>query len=733
MRKVAKMRAATWMGVCGALVLIGVVGSLAQQEDAASLLQGMLDAVDAEEPATVEGVVPEPARQEPFLLDDWEPRPLSDFIRDQKGAAASTQATSGEQVSEDEKGAGVELVAGEQEAVASEAAVAVQFEEEAVAEVDPLAEVMEAVKAASNETAVVEDHSPAEEVEAFAELAATVDEMAADVAELTELEAPTDALIMDEYEDAEVDSSGQLISVRLNKVGLEEAITLFAQLSGANIIVPELSEAAQISVNLKDVEWRPALQSILDSYNYELYQKVPGSNVYSVRRRPAGAPEPQVVETFKLQYATVPNAAKLVRELLPENAKVSEFASRNMLVVKSTESAINEIRAVLESIDKVRQQVFIESKFMELNDRAQQDLGIDWKVLQAYSAGTVGKTEQSFMSNDSRTETGNTFTDASGQRYEEAAGYIDRGQRNPGSGLFTLEGVTPTAQNVTTKTTAEILTSVLSADEFRLVLSALQENRGANVVSNPKVIVANEEKANISIVRKEPNLKQERREALNDNPDSVTYVLDPNREFFEYGIKLDVTPSINTSSNITVMINPSLTRFVRNKIAGSTTYPVIDEKSIQTVFSLASGQTAAIGGLTQATESQEERKVPVLGSIPFLGRLFSWKQTVHDQDETIIFVTVGLANTQEINADTGLPGDAELARRQVIQDRNRRVLRDRGREYYQAGEEDKLQDMMKVMQRKEQERLDRRERAGQRDAGEGVTLTEEERALISIK
>jgi len=60
---------------------------------------------------------------------------------------------------------------------------------------------------------------------------------------------------------------GNLISVRLNKVGLEEAINLFAQLSGANIIVPELTEAAQISVNLKDVEWRPALQAIIDVFN----------------------------------------------------------------------------------------------------------------------------------------------------------------------------------------------------------------------------------------------------------------------------------------------------------------------------------------------------------------------------------------------------------------------------------------------------------------------------------
>lgn len=554
---------------------------------------------------------------------------------------------------------------------------------------DPLSRVLDSVKAAEKL-----------ELESVADVENAVDAEAAT--------ATTDDIDMEAYGEDSASSSGELISVRLNKVGLEEAISLFAQLSGANIIVPELAEASQISVNLKDVEWRSALQSILDAYNYELYQKVAGSNVFSVRRRPAGAPEPQVVETFKLRYATVPNVAALVRELLPPDAKVSEFASRNMIVVKSSESSLSEVRSVLETIDTVRQQVFIESKFMELSDGAQQDLGIDWQVLKGYSAGTVGASQKTYSKNDSTSKTTSTFTDANGLPYEDASSYVNQGQRVPGSGVFTLQGVTPAIGDVATKSTAEILTSVLSADEFRLMLSALQENKGVNVVSNPKVIVANEEKANISIVRKEPNLKQERQQAMNDTPDTITFTLDTDQPFFEYGIKLDVTPSINTSSNITVQIKPSLTRKFGDKQAGDNSYPIIDEKTIETVFSLSSGQTAAIGGLTEVTDSEIERKVPLLGSIPYLGRLFSWKQTINDQRETIIFVTVGLANTMEINAETGLPEDSELARRQIIKNRNAKTLRKQGREYYEVEEDQKLDDMLKVMRRREDDRQQQR-------------------------
>ena len=546
-----------------------------------------------------------------------------------------------------------------------------------------------------------------------------------------------DDLIMRSYDEAMGSSYENLISVRLNRVGLEEAINLFAQLSGANIIVPELTEAAQISVNLKDVEWRPALQSILDTYSYELYQRVSGSNVYSVRRRPAGAPEPQVVETFALKYATVPNVAELIRALLPPEAKVSEFASRNMIVVKSTESSLNEVRAVLASIDKVRQQVFIESKFMELTDDAQKDLGIDWSVLQAYSAGTQGDTSRSSTRNNSDLRTETDLRDVSGDTYEEAGSYAENQRGGSPLAPWTLEGVTPAIRDVTTKGSTEVVTSVLTADEFRLVLSAMEQNKGVNVVSNPKIIVANEEMANISIIRKEPNLKQERQQTAGAQGgaaiDNIVFSLDEDRPFFDFGIKLDVRPSINTSSNITVAINPALTRKFGSKVAGDNSYPIIDEKSIQTVFNLASGQTAAIGGLTEVTESEEERKVPILGSIPFLGRLFSWKQTIHGQDETIIFVTVGLANTQDIDAETGMPGDAELARRQVIQDRNGRMLRDQGRQYFEAREDDRLEDMMKVMQRKERDRIEDRESALQKEAEKTAKQDAKDKKVASIQ
>jgi len=389
--------------------------------------------------------------------------------------------------------------------------------EDAVEQSNPVDSTVESVQEAEErieEAEVVMEEDSVEDETAPVEAAEEVAE-AADTSPAEE--EMIDDLGMVSYDEDAASSDEELISVRLNRVGLEEAINLFAQLSGANIIVPELAEAAQISVNLKDVEWRPALQSILDSYNYELYQKVSGSNVFSVRRRPAGAPEPQVVETFTLRYATVPNAAALVRELLPEDAKISEFASRNMLVVKSTESSLGEVRSVLASIDTVRQQVFIESKFMELSDGAQKDLGIDWQMLQGYQAGAQNLSSSSTDTRDEN-NTDRRMYDLNGNPLLELSEptFVDDGVG--GAERYQTEGATKT--KILTDTITRTTTAVLSADDLSLVLSALEESRGVNMVSNPKIIVANEEKANIAIIRKEPNLKQSREASVNNNAHS---------------------------------------------------------------------------------------------------------------------------------------------------------------------------------------------------------------------
>jgi len=147
--------------------------------------------------------------------------------------------------------------------------------------------------------------------------------------------------------------------------------------------------------------------------------------------------------------------------------------------------------------------------------------------------------------------------------------------------------------------------------------------------------------------------------------------------FFTYGITVEVTPRINTSSNITITIKPELSAkaiTAENPTGEKTapdmnTFPIIDKKSVETVFSLADGSTAAIGGLITTTDSDTTSKVPLLGDIPFLGKwLFSYKGRTKSQAEVLIFVTVRLIDPQAALDATQLPIETSLYTKQHPRD-----------------------------------------------------------------
>ncbi|MFA7256193.1 MAG: secretin N-terminal domain-containing protein [Kiritimatiellales bacterium] len=539
--------------------------------------------------------------------------------------------------------------------------------------------------------------------------------------------------------DSDATIKGGLISLSLKEVELSSVIRIFATLSDANIIVPELEDGAgatKVDVNLKDVEWKPALQSILETQGFELYEKNPGTSVYSVRKKPADAPASMNVKIFKMDYASVAGVSEMIKNMVPEPGKITVFTARNTIVVQSTPENLLEIDRMISAVDLPRQQVFIEAKFMELTDSASEKLGIDWSMLGGYGVAVKG-INGSYNFADSKVDGiskgQNNYTDIAGRPYENieelpdapsASDYdgslvnnIDYPARPGSAGADDSRtyGITPTTISQVTgvdqATVTRALGATLSASDFSLVLAALKEINGIKIVSNPKIIVANEETAQIYIGTKEPNIKQQTTQVQNADP-ITTYNLDPDTPYFEYGIKLNVTPSVNTSSNITVTIAPSLTRFVKDKTVGNAgtvnSFPVTTEKTIQTVFALESGQTAAIGGLTELESNDIDRKVPFLGNLPLIGRFFSYISKSKEQRETVIFVTVGLANPENINMETGLPQDSSLAMRQQAAMKNDRLIRAEKQKLLETQEAERSQEAIRKLRDAEQKRLQKK-------------------------
>ncbi|MCH8513715.1 MAG: hypothetical protein LAT83_18970 [Kiritimatiellae bacterium] len=480
-----------------------------------------------------------------------------------------------------------------------------------------------------------------------------------------------------------------LISITYDDVLLADVVRIFARFSGANIIIPEgLDE--RVSANLHDVDWRHALEAILAEKNYALVQR--RANIYTIVREDQLAAEPLARETLELKYITVEQALPAVEGMLiSSNARVIPLPAANRIVGVETPRNIEEIRTIISGVDQPRQQVFIEAKFVELNDQAIKDLGINWQVLQGYTVRATGLSSrverietrtsqdaQAFVTTRSRSSTRSqdtmfdnldptSSTDIETSNITSSSGQLDSLVR--GRNFDSFDAAAGTISTIPAMEQTSTRAAVLSADDFALTLSALQQLDGVRIVSNPKMLVANNETATIHVGRNEPNI---RAIPQGENATTFAYVLDG---FIEIGVKLEVTPSISTERNITVKIIPELSRLIGEKSVGEagTSFPVTQIRRINTEFALQSGKTVAIGGLTQGEDKEVVRKVPLLGDLPLIGKyLFRHTRTERFQDEVVIFVSVDMAHVESLDDRFGIPERGDLIHRWMHEDEARK-------------------------------------------------------------
>lgn len=509
---------------------------------------------------------------------------------------------------------------------------------------------------------------------------------------------------------ATVTDDDELISITLDDVPIVDVIRMFTRISGANIIASAADMEGTVTVNLQDVAWRPALNSILDMHGLSLVEKELGSGVYSIVPRPANAPIPMQTKSFQLKFATVSDVGPVVRSMLVEGASLNEFGSRNMLIIRSTPENLADINAIIKDVDKLSKQVCIETKIMELTDAASRQLGIRWDSLAEFGVRLQGgpftwsrDVQSSFARQDSLTQWDrrnnvdnlNQLFDMGSVQFEDTeTAFVDH-DGDPLTPPIAEIDVVPSRTLTDTidrgrdvdqsivrqfsRTIQESQAAVLELDQFQVILSALKTTDGVSLISNPKLIVANgSTNAFFSVGAREPIIRTEITRGTQDSPgDVITAELDTSIDteyitegYLATGIDLRVIPVVKTEDLIEAEIRPSLRRKTGSKVVGQNSWPIISVKEIRTRFTLRSGQTAAIGGLTDTSDQKETSKVPLLGDIPLIGRyLFSHERDVQQQVETIIFVTLSLAQADQLDPNVGIPDQAELVHKELIRRR----------------------------------------------------------------
>jgi len=186
-----------------------------------------------------------------------------------------------------------------------------------------------------------------------------------------------------------------------------------------------------------------------------------------------------------------------------------------------------------------------------------------------------------------------------------------------------------------TSTQSRLATAVFSASDFNIIVSALKTQNNTKVISNPTIVTLNNTEAFINIGSEYPI------PSYTYNSERGTFEVSG----FQYkpiGVILKVTPQVNAQGTIRMAIEPEISSSNRETTfggAGGASIPIIDTRKVKTQVSLKDGYTAGIGGLMSATKGHGSTKVPVLGSIPVLGRLFSSKSVNDVTTNLLIFIT----------------------------------------------------------------------------------------------
>ena len=450
-----------------------------------------------------------------------------------------------------------------------------------------------------------------------------------------------------------------------------------ADLFELNLVVPD-TVTGKTTIKMHDVTWRQIFHNILAPINYTY---VEDGNIIKIVSNETLQQEPGTTEVFILNNAKASDIKPTIDGLVDatNGGKIVIDARSNALVITERPSRMGRIRSIIEQLDKATDQVMIESKFVEVTDRDIRNIGVNWASLQGQTL-SVGKISQTWVKDHEQKGTdtaGNTVTYQTSPA-TDANGNFASSTVNLPSGTVTnlpstvtgntglanfvpgTPGVDPVAgangvpgipgtpatpatatafdtvnnlMNLTnTANTSRLASAVFSASDFNVIVSALKSQNNTKIVSNPTVVTLNNTEAVLNVGQEFP---------------IPSYTYNTERGTFEVsgftykpiGIILKVTPQVNAQGIIKLSLEPEVSQRNGDTTFNGATIPIIATRKAKTQVSLKDGYTMGIGGLISASTNHGGTKVPVLGDIPVLGRLFSSK-SVHDETTNLlIFIT----------------------------------------------------------------------------------------------
>ena len=356
-----------------------------------------------------------------------------------------------------------------------------------------------------------------------------------------------------------------------------------------------------------------------------------------------------------------------------EMAGASLAFDGEQLIVTQTRRNLERMRVILRNYNEVKQ-VEIESKFLEVAQNDLDELGFDWTV--SKNGSTVFTNQNRSINNafgGSGVDSNVTISQAA-ENYTtvitSGGGSTTQTVNNPASnnefpvGAPVIAGSIDLAQTATNLFTNNL--GIAGPYDLDLAIRALSRKTGSDLMSAPKVTVLSGKRANIVVAQEmlypESYGDIESTVSAGDGGTAISITAGTPQDFTKrnVGVELSVTPNVENDDTISLILEPRVTEFEgfvefggsSVALAGDTTVtvpagffqPIFSTREITTEVTVFDGATVVMGGLTRDEVRTVNDRVPILGDIPGVGRLFRSEGETRQKRNLLIFVTANLVS-----------------------------------------------------------------------------------------
>tara|TARA_R110002012_G_scaffold172373_1_gene337286 strand:- start:2242 stop:4347 length:2106 start_codon:yes stop_codon:yes gene_type:complete len=418
------------------------------------------------------------------------------------------------------------------------------------------------------------------------------------------------------YLDGGVEYQGRPMTLNFQDISVRAALQIIAGYNDFNLVTSD-SVTGNITLRLDGVPWDQALDVVLRIKGLDkrmdgsILMVAPAEELAAREAKDLKAKqqvedlEPLYSEYIRLNYAKAENFADLLKtdtnSIITARGSVSVDQRTNTLLVKDTVKSIENIRRMIETLDIPVQQVVIESRMVTVRDNVTEDLGVRWGFSdQGSSVGISGS-------------------------LEGAEGIYNATSTSDAPSISDRLNVNLPITNPAASIGLHIA-KLANGTLIDLELSALEEENKGEIIASPRIIAANQQKARIEQGTEIPYT-----ESASSGATTVS--------FKKAVLSLEVTPHITPDNK--VILDLIITQDTRGDTVQTGTGEAvsIDTQEIQTQVLVENGQTVVLGGIFQQQIINTTSKVPILGDIPYVGRLFKTTSEFNEKRELLIFVT----------------------------------------------------------------------------------------------